>query len=140
MTDQKHFIAIMMHPLPVWSRASPEVEAKARELCAADAMEPDMMTEGGYGPGANMDGNPDGTASYTEAEPFWSLYIDDAIEALKPLHKGSGTWAGKKASTGFDGNMNRSLNKSRNGAAEAASPLDGISPDGTILNQTRGSK
>lgn len=85
MAGQSHFISIQQAtPLPTWVTVTPEIEAKARELCSADGMEPNMMTEDGYGPGVNMDGNPDGTASYAEAEPFWSLYIDDAIEALKP--------------------------------------------------------
>jgi hypothetical protein len=77
------FITIRSNPTPEWAKASDEVVAKAKELCAADGLEPDMMTEDGYGPGYDMNGEPDGTASYAEAEPMWSLYVDDAIEALK---------------------------------------------------------
>jgi wyosine [tRNA(Phe)-imidazoG37] synthetase (radical SAM superfamily) len=69
-------------PEKPWLYVSEDIQQKARDLCAADGNDPDWWTEDGYGPGWGEDGNH--TTQYAEAEPFWSLYLDDAIEALKP--------------------------------------------------------
>lgn len=68
------------NPIDDWSTVPTEIKEKARELCAADGIDPDAWSEDGYGSGWSEDGNH--TATYAEAEPLWFSYVEDAVAAL----------------------------------------------------------